>query len=130
MAPSLVFQSLRIFRESHDLDARLYEILIALVERAWPDSSHPARITCIFRTQAEEAAVGGKTGIHTQGPPYRAVDVGAKEFTQAQIDASAAAVNKLWEYDPNRPEKAVCFAQPHGDGLHFHLQVHPNTRKR
>lgn len=127
---SIVFPTIRLFREFNDIDARLHEIALSLVERYWPDPTKPARVTCIFRTQAEEIAAGGKTGIHTLSPPYRAIDFGAREFTQAQIDAAAEKLNADWIYDPARPGKLVCFAAPHGDGPHFHLQVHPSTRKR
>ena len=128
--PAICFNSMRIFRESHDLDPRLYEILVALVERYWPDASHPARVVCIFRTPVENAADGAKTEIHCQPAPYRACDVGAKEFTADQVAAATAALNALWVYDPDRPELQVCFSQPHGTGPHFHLQVHLHTRRR
>jgi hypothetical protein len=126
----ILFPTLRIYREFYDIDHRLHEIALELIERFWPDASHPARITCIFRTQAEEIAAGGKSGIHSLSSPYRAIDIGAKEFSQVQIDASAAALNARWLYDPARPAKLVCFSEPHGSGPHFHLQVHPSTRRR
>lgn len=128
--PALQFASVRIYREHHDLDPRLYEILLSLVERAWPNATVAARVTCIFRTAAEEIAAGGKSGIHTVPPPYRAVDIGAKEFTQAQIDTAAKWVNDRWSYDPYRPNLLCCFAVPHGTGLHFHLQVHRLTARK
>jgi hypothetical protein len=128
--PAITFTTVRLLREFNDIDSKLYQVFISLVERFWPDSRQAARITCIFRSSAEEAAAGGKSGIHALSTPYRAIDIGAKEFTQAEIDAAAAAVNTQWVYDPARPEKQVCFAEPHGTGPHFHLQVHPSTRKR
>ena len=35
--------------------------------------------------------------------------------------------NKLWIYDPDRPEMKVLIYHDTGRGPHFHLQVHPNT---
>lgn len=128
--PFITFESVRLLREFNDIDGRLYEIVVTLIERFWPDASKPAVIDCIFRTQAEEIAAGGKTGIHMAGPPYRAVDIRGHEFTQAQLDAAHAAINAIWEYDFQRPEMTVCFTAPHGTGPHFHVQVHQNTRKR
>lgn len=127
--PGLHFASLRLFRELHDVDPRLYEIVMELLEHHWPDPAKPARITCIYRTEAEEAAAGGRSGVHTIRAPYRAVDIGAREFTPAQIATAAAAINARWRYDPDRPEMLVCFAAPHGTGPHFHCQVHSHTRR-
>jgi hypothetical protein len=128
--PTVSFASIRIMREFNDIDHRLYEIVMLLLERYWPDAAVPARIVCIWRTEQENEADGAKTTIHCQPAPYRAVDVGAREFDQTKINEAAAAINALWQYDPARPELLVCFAQPHGTGPHFHCQVHPNTRKR
>lgn len=128
--PAINFASVRLLREFNDIDSKLYEVFITLAERFWPDSRQAVRVTCIFRSAAEEAAAGGKSGIHALSSPYRAIDIGAKEFTQAEIDAAAAAVNAVWVYDPARPDKLVCFAAPHGTGPHFHLQVHPSTRRK
>jgi len=128
--PALHFESLRLYREAQDLNLWLHAILMDLLENYWPDQRQPARVTCIWRTDAENRADGAETAIHCQPPPYRAVDLGAAEFTQQEIDAAAAAVNARWQYDPARPDLLVCFVQPHGTGPHFHLQVHPHTRRR
>lgn len=128
--PEIHLKSVRILRELNDLQPPLYEILVSLLERFWPDASKPARIRCIFRTAAEEAIDGGKSGIHCAGPPHRAVDIGAKEFSDAEIAAAAKLINDRWIYDPLRPAMLVCFVAPHGTGPHFHVQVHRNTRKR
>ena len=127
---SILFPTIRIFREFNDLDHRLYEIFMTLVERYWPDATKSARVVCIWRSEAENTVDGAHTAIHCQPAPYRAADVGAREFTAEQVAATSSAVNKLWIYDPARPDLLVCFSQPHGTGPHFHLQVHPSTRKR
>lgn len=38
-------------------------------------------------------------------------------------------INKRWEYDAQRPEYDVCVFHDTGRGEHFHIQVHPNTRR-
>lgn len=39
------------------------------------------------------------------------------------------AINEAWSYDPKRPNKKCCVYHDIGRGIHFHLQVHPNTIK-
>ena len=40
-------------------------------------------------------------------------------------------INAKWQYDPRRPKTKFC-AKIHdvGNGIHFHIQVHPRTRVR
>lgn len=125
---SLMFASQRLLREFGSLDPVLYHILWDMLDGRFPGDV--ARVTCIWRNQNEEQAAGGQSGIHTCGPPYRAVDIGGREFSQAQLDTLAIHMNALWKYDPARPEMVVCYVKPHGTGAHAHLQVHPNTRRR
>lgn len=127
---SILFASPRLLREFSDLDGRLYTIFFELAERFWPAPGQPCRVVCIHRTPEEERAAGGQTGIHTQGPPHRAIDVGGANLTQAQIDLACRAINLRWEYDSERPTKQVAFGVPHGTGPHIHLQVHPATCRR
>lgn len=58
--------------------------------------------------------------------PYRAVDLRSWIFKYP--DEVADEVNRVWIYDPQRPQKKCCVY--HGEAKHFHLQVHPNTLKR
>ena len=39
-------------------------------------------------------------------------------------------INNRWEYDPERPHKQVAIIHNTGKGIHFHIQTHPNTRRR
>lgn len=40
-------------------------------------------------------------------------------------------INRCWEYDPARPDKKVAIIHKvNNGGIHFHIQVHPNTRRR
>lgn len=86
---------------------------------------HPT-ITCIWRTQGEDQALGG-TGIHYY---WRAIDLRTKDQEQANIDALIAYVNGRYVYDPARPKKVVAYGKPHGSGPHIHLQVCPSTCAR
>lgn len=111
-------------------DAMLRAVVLYVADH-WPPAE--LLIGSIYRTEAEEAAAGGKSGIHRLGPPYRAIDVRVMNLPgdpQQAADAIGALVNARYEYDPARPSKLVAFTQAHGSGPHIHLQVHSATRVR
>lgn len=83
-------------------------------------------ITSIFRTKAEDAALHA-SGIHVE---FRAVDIRTKNQDPAAVNKVADHINKKYIYDTKRPNMKVCFKEPHGNGVHAHYQVHPNTKKR
>ena len=58
----------------------------------------------------------------------RAFDLRSWEFKIP--DRVEAEINRNWQYDPARPTKMVCFYHDSGEGKHFHIQVHKNTRLR
>ncbi len=84
-------------------------------------------ISSIHRTDVENKAAGAKSRIHVVGPPYRSVDGGWVDMTQAEVDKVCDEVNSRYRYDPNRPRLNVAYGKQHGTGLHIHYQVHPNT---
>ena len=91
----------------------------------WPPSADMV-IVDIWRDADEEIAAGGKSGIHTVGPPYRAIDIRVTNLggdPQVWADSLGAMVNAKYVYDPARPMKLVAVTQPHGTGPHVHLQV-------
>ena len=60
--------------------------------------------------------------------PLRAMDLRCRGLAfGASIEEH---VNQTWIYDPNRPDMKCCIIHDTGHGLHFHLQVHPNTEVR
>jgi len=102
------------------------------------NSTTTIRITSIYRNHEEEIRAGGRSGIHTCGPPYRAIDIAGRTFKRpgdddarlmARLRSVASKLNRRWSYDANRPTKKVALAHV-GTGAHIHLQVHPHTRKR
>ena len=60
--------------------------------------------------------------------PVRAVDLRSRIY--AVPDLVAEKINNEWVYDPERPEMKVCVYHDTGEGLHFHIQVHPNTMRK
>ena len=123
----------RTLREFLLCHSTLQGVLVWLALQ-WPARS--MEIVDIYRTEEEEAAAGGVSGIHCDGPPYRAIDIRVSNLVnittdaQAWADAIGAMVNAKYIYDPARPTKQVAFTQPHGTGPHVHLQVCPATTLR
>jgi hypothetical protein len=75
----------------------------------------------------------GDKGVHGTDP-RRGEDIRSSMFTApAMVEAD---INRHWEYDPARPKKPVArlhrAKKPDGTlgGWHFHIQSHPNTRRR
>lgn len=133
---TLITLSKKCLEEWGDLDPNLRQIFLNLWTH-WPTAA--LRITSIHRSMEQDRKIKGQTkkeyrrGIHTVGPPYRALDVGARELGASmgtEMIRLANLINDQWEYDPARPAMVVCYVRPHGTGPHFHLQVHPNTRRR
>ena len=60
--------------------------------------------------------------------PLRALDIRCRDLCLGECVENW--INELWEYDPSRPDKAVCWCHDTGQGMHLHLQVHPKTRRR
>ena len=85
-------------------------------------------ITSFNRTNEEDISMEA-SGIHSSGPPWRAIDIRILDLDpdpikcQQLADTICEKVNKSWTYDPSRPTLLVAFCKPHGTGPHVHLQV-------
>lgn len=66
----------------------------------------------------------GDSGVHGF---YRALDFRTWELSTNHIKSILEYVNSRYQYDPERPEKAVLVYHDSGRGPHLHLQSHPNT---
>ena len=63
--------------------------------------------------------------------PVRAIDLSHWVYAPEIANRISNEINNAWIYDPQRPEKLVSFIHKVGSGpLHFHIQVHQNTRRR
>jgi hypothetical protein len=60
--------------------------------------------------------------------PVRAVDL--RSHIYEDPEQIAQEINDAWQYDPGRPHMQVCVFHDTGEGPHFHIQTHPNTRRR
>lgn len=110
------------------------QILRALMERNY----HPLLITIncevadkfgIFITEAWREPLH-KSDIHNT-KPGRADDLRVRIYgTLERAHQIKDWINKRWEYDFKRPELNVVIIHDTGRGIHFHIQVHYNTRLR
>lgn len=109
--------------------SHMLEEVFAALTTLWPDAS--IRITDFNRTPEEDAELNA-SGVHSAGPPWRALDISIFGLTGGQEKAEALCdvLNSLFYYDPQRPTKPVAYAKPHGTGPHIHLQAHPRTRRK
>ncbi len=57
--------------------------------------------------------------------PVRAIDI--RSWVYDDPEAVAAEINARWQYDPERPGKLCALLHDSGNGMHFHIQVHPRT---
>lgn len=70
----------------------------------------------------------GDSGMHMT-VPLRAVDFRVYIYNSS-YEYIENLINSAWEYDPLRPDLKVCVIHDTGQGIHAHLQVHQNTRRR
>lgn len=76
--------------------------------------------TCGFRD--------GDKGVHGTFP-CRGIDLRSWMYLNPQEIADR--INEKWIYDPERPDMVVCkLHKTKTGGMHFHIQVHPNTKLR
>ena len=62
--------------------------------------------------------------------PVRAMDLRFRCYPEPFAYNIMQDINNTWEYDYKRPEKLCGIIHNAGNGIHFHVQVSPNTRRR
>ena len=120
-------KQLRHWRELHPtLYAVMEDVLLF-----WPVES--LYITSIGRTIQQDRDLGA-SGIHSAGPPWRAIDIGIRNLGahdyQEIADSLARKVNARWQYDPTRLHLNVIVSKKHGTGAHIHGQVGALTERK
>ena len=60
--------------------------------------------------------------------PIRAIDI--RSWCYTYPEGVADWINETWIYDPDRPDMKCAILHDAGSGMHFHIQVHPMTRRR
>lgn len=62
--------------------------------------------------------------------PVRAIDLRYWCYSENLAYEIRNHINSRWVYDPSRPIKKVAtIHKVKGGAMHFHIQVHPNTRR-
>ena len=63
--------------------------------------------------------------------PVRACDLRFRYYKSQKLAYEISDdINNKWVYDSNRPDMMCCIVHDSGEGIHFHIQVHPKTLKR
>ena len=79
----------------------------------------------VFTSGYRRRAIHDKdSGIHTTDP-LRSVDI--RHYIYEKPKPLEMRINRVWTYDPKRPNLKCAFLHDTGLGMHFHLQVHDNT---
>lgn len=99
----------------HPFDPKLIEVVCWIMR-----DNEGGVITEGFRIQKHKNDLHGLI-------PVRAIDI--RSWCYSNPASIEKRINFYWQYDYNRPDMKVCFF--HNDqGEHFHIQVHPHTRRR
>lgn len=62
--------------------------------------------------------------------PVRAIDIREWCYSDIIVKRIESYINSKWEYDFSRAEmKVALLHKTKGGAYHFHIQVHPNTRR-
>jgi len=92
------------------------ETLRTIVDGIVKDTGLEFTITSLYRI--------GDSGVHGQ-LPLRGIDLRVWAYEIGL--AIEKHINDRWCYDPKRPEKRCAILHDVGQGLHLHVQSHPNT---
>jgi len=109
------------------LEHRYHPVLTDIL--CWLAETHGLCITEGFRPKRH------KNDLHGQNP-VRAGDLRSWFYKPTEAIQIEKEINERWEYDPKRPAKVVAWIHESFDengksmGVHFHIQVHPRTRRR
>ena len=88
----------------------------------WLDAAYPDMVVIT------DGYRKGSKGCHGT-EPLRAYDLRSWVFQDPKLIETA--INNAWEYDYKRPRKCVAvFHKTDNGAYHFHIQVHPNTRRK
>ena len=69
---------------------------------------------------------GGPKDVHCTDP-LRAFDMRSWVFPEPEFVETK--INRAWIYDKKRPLMQVANLHDSGQGIHLHIQIHPNTVK-
>jgi len=108
-------------------------VLRALMEKPY----HPTLldiVVWIADTYGVCITEGHREALHSgdvhNTDPCRAMDLRYWFYSPDLARAICDNINCRWEYDSKRPDMRVAIIHNSGKGIHFHIQVHTNTKRR
>ena len=87
---------------------------------AWLADKYGIVMTESFRTARRPG------DVHSTNP-VRAIDIRSRCYEGGLAGRIRDEINSRWQYDSNRPGMQCAIIHDVGLGIHFHIQVHPNT---
>lgn len=119
--PGIMFKRFRHWQEFHALDQRLRRPFLITASAAYTMLRIPMIITCVFRTQAENTAVGGHPHSGHMADPVRAIDVRTDDTEgYPGLDAERVKwIRDFWDRNFRRGPFWSCI----DEGNHLHFQV-------
>jgi|TARA_R100001530_G_scaffold135833_1_gene114120 hypothetical protein len=114
------YKNKKVFLAAHSVSTHPNLLELEL----WIQERYGERVcTSAFRS----APIHAKDSSIHRTDPLRAKDYRSRDMSDPELIADD--INEHWEYDPRRPGKyKVCKYHDTGQGWHFHIQVHSNTR--
>lgn len=118
---------------SNSIKIKNYKVLKSLLQVPYHSLLIELNVWCTIR-YSKWTYTGGyrskkihpkDSGIHMT-IPCRATDVRSSDFEDPEKVRDD--INKHWLYDPKRLYLKCAIYHNSGQGWHFHLQVHPNTK--
>ena len=68
-------------------------------------------------------------GVHSI-EPCRGIDLRSRDYSKRTLEALVNYINDNWIYDSERLDMKCVLVHDVGRGIHLHIQVHPNTRRK
>jgi len=118
--------------ESGQIIIKNPDVLRALMERQY----HPLIIQIVCDVAKEYGLVITEAYRDPKRPGdvhahMQAIDARHRCYPKNIPQKIANEINARWQYDYTRPEKLCCIIHKVKNGvIHFHFQVHANTRRR
>ena len=115
------------------ISAKNRQVMTALIEHSY-DSKLTEIIDWFFGKYKKGVVTEGYRDSTHSGDlhgltPVRAIDL--RSWCYDSPEKMACTINNYWEYDPERPHMKVCvYHKTARNAMHFHIQVHPNTKRR
>jgi len=103
--------------EDHRIPGIVRAAVFYIADARWSELQAPTVVTSVWRSEAEERALGGK-GVHLD---FRAVDLDADEEVMQVEEAIRDRTNRFFPTGLSEMPRVAPLR--HGTGPHFHVQA-------